>query len=833
MSEDIQAEVVAAAIGRCADMELVDGKYVIFTDIEPLLLRVPPAAACALVLIGPEGSTAATAGRWLAQRQRLVVMRVEVAEHSVQIAARQVGIDSLLEALRTLVARDSAADGERTSRFRLAESAPAGAVVGAAAAAGQPLQDATTQWLHATFRAAVERTSRAQSDHLGLSGAAFTVATVTTLLDARPARTGHESCRDTEAADKALARALEECVAGVEPLSALFVRLGMTPLEFRLLALALAPELDPRYQSCVGLLMDDMGRRVGTLGLYTELLGEPSLVRNELAESGALSRWHLLDTPSYGLPAADEPLRVERVLREWLLGQADALVADPLVARVTRRSRWGGAELLDDHRTRADAIQLIGRLRADPARWQILAGSEGATWRGMLELGAQACGTSLIRVDASRLAGVAAQEVDECARRLARLARLESRPLILDAGGAAEDATTEEDPALALAAIGGMGVPAALIAEDNAMIVRLLADAACDVVEQPATVERADSVRRAAEAVDAFLTPEAAARAASRYPLRIDGLASALQLARTLPLPRDAADAGAQRFETACREVSNSGLSRLADRLEPSFDLDDVVLPDDRREQLLEIVDNVLLASQVLDTWKFRRQLPYGRGVAALFHGPSGTGKTMAALAVAHRLGVQVLRIDLSRIVSKYIGDTEKNIDRVFSDARSSGAALLVDEADALLGKRSEVKDAHDRYANIEVAYLLQRMEAHEGLVILTTNLRQNLDSAFVRRLRFIVDFPRPDAQARERIWRRCLPDEAHALDDAAFRQLGRRMDLTGGHIRQITLRAAFLAAAAKVPIGLAHISAAARAEFAKLGMPPVEIELAERRRAA
>src|SRR5205807_8036921 len=168
----------------------------------------------------------------------------------------------------------------------------------------------------------------------------------------------------------------------------------------------------------------------------------------------------------------------------------------------------------------------------------------------------------------------------------------------------------------------------------------------------------------------------------------------------------------------------------------------------------------------------------------ALFHGSSGTGKTMAAMGIARELGIEILRLDFSKVVSKYIGDTEKNIDRVFTDAQRSGAAILIDEAEALLGKRSEIKDAHDRYANIEVAYLLQRMEAYEGLAILTTNLRQNLDPAFLRRLRFIVEFPRPDAEARERIWRQCLPEGSHALDDAAFRQLARKIDVTGGHVR-------------------------------------------------
>src|SRR5262249_377060 len=261
--------------------------------------------------------------------------------------------------------------------------------------------------------------------------------------------------------------------------------------------------------------------------------------------------------------------------------------------------------------------------------------------------------------------------------------------------------------------------------------------------------------------------------------------------------------------------------------------LGQVVLSDDKKQQLNEIVDHVRLSGRVLDEWNFRDQLPYGRGVAALFFGVSGTGKTMAAMGIARRLGIQILRLDLSRVVNKYIGETEKNIDRVFTDAQKSGAAVLIDEADALLGKRSEVKEAHDRYANIEVAYLLQRIEAYDGLAILTTNMRMNLDPAFLRRLRFIVDFPKPDVAAREQIWRQCLPDGSFDLNDADFRQLARRVDLTGGQIRQITLRAAFIAAAADSRITLEHIAQATQAELAKLGMPPVEIDLTAARRAA
>ena len=414
------------------------------------------------------------------------------------------------------------------------------------------------------------------------------------------------------------------------------------------------------------------------------------------------------------------------------------------------------------------------------------------------------------------------------------MARLTESVLVIDATGL--DASPQEDAALRvfLGTVGRTNVRAAVISEDEARVVRLLGSAPYEV-ERTALdrAARVAAVRVAAAGADAYLTEAAADAVATQYSLGIDGLEQAMRLARGRLLAYGIDDPSANRFMAACKDVAAEGISSVAERIEPIFGMDDVVLPPDRKDQLIEIVDSIRLAPKVLDGWKFREQLPYGRGVTALFHGPSGTGKTMAAMAVAKKLGVQILRLDLSRVVSKYIGDTEKNIDRVFVDAQRSGSAILIDEADALFGKRSEVKDAHDRYANIEVAFLLQRLEAYEGLAILTTNLRQNLDPAFLRRLRFIVDFPRPDTDAREKIWRRCLPEASHALNDAAFRQLARRIDMTGGHIRQITLRAAFIAAASDTTISIEHIAHACRAELAKLGMPPMELEPAERRNAA
>jgi SpoVK/Ycf46/Vps4 family AAA+-type ATPase len=432
-------------------------------------------------------------------------------------------------------------------------------------------------------------------------------------------------------------------------------------------------------------------------------------------------------------------------------------------------------------------------------------------------------------VELARLGGADIAEVEETAIRLARMMRLTGRPLIVDATASDDHREHDDWVRTFLSIIGRSRSSAAVVTRRAPRIVRLLGAASCEIeAAPPGALDRITLTRIAAAAASSNLNRETAEAIASKHPLQIDQLDQAMRLARAT-----ARAEGLDQFAAACREVSAEAASHLADRIEPLFKLEDVVLPPDKKRQLEEIVDNVRLASKVLDDWKFRAQLPYGRGVTALFHGPSGTGKTMAALGVAHALGIQIMRVDLSRIMSKYIGDSEKNIARVFLDAQMSGAALLIDEADALLGKRSEVNDAHDRYANIEVAYLLQRMETYEGLAILTTNLRQNLDAAFPRRLRFIVDFPRPDIEAREKIWRQCLPDDSHELDEAAFRQLARKIDLTGGHVRQITLRAAFVAAAADSKIGIEHIAHATRAEFAKLGLPSVELDVAQKRRAA
>jgi SpoVK/Ycf46/Vps4 family AAA+-type ATPase len=268
----------------------------------------------------------------------------------------------------------------------------------------------------------------------------------------------------------------------------------------------------------------------------------------------------------------------------------------------------------------------------------------------------------------------------------------------------------------------------------------------------------------------------------------------------------------------ACRRLSNRSLDDLAVRVEPVYGWDDIVLPDDTIELLREICNQARQTYRVLIEWGFERKVPYGRGLSVMFSGPPGTGKTMAAQIIARELGVDLYKIDLSGVVSKYIGETEKNLSRIFAAAESSNAVIFFDEADALFGKRTEVTDAHDRYANIEISYLLQKMEEYDGVVILATNLRKNMDDAFVRRIRFIVDYAFPTEAGRLAIWRKHFPKAAPVDGDIDFDLLARKVKVPGGNIKNIVLNAAFRAAQQDTPIQMEHIVKSTRREFEKIG---------------
>ncbi len=304
---------------------------------------------------------------------------------------------------------------------------------------------------------------------------------------------------------------------------------------------------------------------------------------------------------------------------------------------------------------------------------------------------------------------------------------------------------------------------------------------------------------------------------AAMFELTPGQIRDATRLAETIAIERhEDGQVTEDDIVAASQVVSGSRLAGLARKEKSDFDWNDLILPAAQTRHLQEICARHRQKTGVFDRWGFGKKLPYGRGTHAVFHGSSGTGKTMAAGIIARELKLEIYRIDLSRVVSKYIGETEKNLAKIFSEAEHTHAILFFDEADALFGKRTEVKDAHDRYANIETSYLLQEIECYPGLTILATNLQENMDKAFLRRMQFVVDFPFPDETHRRKLWTSFIPPEAPVQDDIDLGFLAKRIQMTGGSIKNIVINAAFYAHAAGEAISMRHMIRAVKREYRK-----------------
>lgn len=505
--------------------------------------------------------------------------------------------------------------------------------------------------------------------------------------------------------------------------------------------------------------------------------------------SAPLFRFALLaDGPAGGLPAADRPLALDPRVGEYLRGlyAPDERVTDALTPVPALPLPPAFAALAD---------QLAARLAAgDRLPVQLVGGDLGDRLAVAAKLAAR-LGLRPVRLDPARVP--VGSERGPFLRLLAREALLGGLLPVLDTG---DDAP---GPAHDLAA----RVPVLFVlgGRHRAPLDRRTLPATLPALAGPARVALwAAALGPAAAALNG--TVEAVAAQFEFDPQRA---------------ARAVADAGAagatitpDSLWAACREQTAGGLDQLARRIEPVYDWDDLVVPDAVGTQLRDLAGQVALRARVYGEWGFGAKLSRGRGISALFAGPSGTGKTMAAEVLARHLGLDLYRVDLSGVVSKYVGETERNLRTIFDAADRSGVILFFDEADALFGKRTEVKDSHDRFANIEINYLLQRMEEYRGLAVLATNRKGDLDRAFLRRLRFLVDFPFPDPDHRQRIWQRAFPPQVPTagLDLSALAGL----ELSGGNIRNIALDAAFLAAQAGTGVEMGHVVRAARRECAK-----------------
>ncbi len=808
-------------------------------QLDRLLSDIAPGERCALVLVGVVESNRRTALRWLQERSDIVILQVHADLDIVELGIRNPDPEALFSKLEYLVSDPPAMGASRIAEVHLTpeiiSSRPTSPLAPAGSLEHRPLLNAARDWAHSVLHAAVRKLLVAPpgGDAMGQIGSralydlASEPAEAETLAVEPDAREGNSS-----AAMEQFLSALNDPHYGSDPLACLCSGLELTRNEILAVVLALAPDLDVRLHRWMSLL-DEHGR-AGGAGLFCELIGEATAVQCDLARTANLLRWRIIDGTAGEWPEPGAPLRLDAAVRQWLLGKADAPSDAGDLRTVLRRDPWPGASLVTSAPWSDYAVLAVRAIHRNcHARWVLLACADPANWHALIERAAVIGRMPPLRVAGDALAALSAAEIELAAIKLARVSRITRRLAVIDLSHR-DAAPGPDDPAARfLSVLAALRVFGGVITRQVPRVISAFRQSDYELVD---LTSREDALRSdAAEAATRLAA--GAASAGDRelhkrlYALNIEGLERAVRLARHLPNTGEGTELGS--FLDACKIISGERNSAVAERIEPRSGLAGMVLPEDTRGQLREIVNNVTLASRVLDTLQFGELLPYGRGVTALFHGPSGTGKTMAALAVAHELRMQLLRLDLSRVVSKYIGETEKNIDGAFEDARISGAGLLIDEADALLGRRSAVGDAHDRYANIEVAFLLQRLEAFEGLAILTTNLRQNIDPAFQRRLRFVVEFPRPDAAAREKLWRQSFPPGSHEITDSEFVQLARKIECSGGTIRQIAIRSAFAAAAVNAPVRIAHVVQACRAEYQKLGLPPLQIDADAARKVA
>jgi hypothetical protein len=605
------------------------------------------------------------------------------------------------------------------------------------------------------------------------------------------------------------AAALDEAEAGDPPPVGIVLshRFGLSRFEFEVLLLCAALELDTRIAGLCARAQNNPNRTYPTFALAMALFDDPTW--EALSPERPLRYWRLIEINQPGAqPLTTSALRADERIISYLKGlnyldDRPGLLLVPFEQSSNR-------ELPPSQQAAVENI--LHHLRhASPGRLPVVqvVGPDALSKQLVARHAAAHVGVQLYRLPAEMLPQQAT-ELETFARLWERESLLLPIGLYLDTHETDGDAASDGQKSLAhrfLARSGGL-----LFLDSREGQASLGRDTfAVDVTKPSQTEQRAAWL-------DALGTEgeQSPARLASQFNLN---LATIYQVAQTI---RDAEPADTNEMHewlwSACLRRTRPQLDKLAQRLDPRAVWDDIVLPDEQMTLLRQIAAQVSQRTRVYDEWGFRAKMNRGLGINVLFAGPSGSGKTMAAEVLAKDLRLNLYRIDLSAVVSKYIGETEKNLRKLFDAAEDGGAILFFDEADALFGKRSEVKDSHDRYANIEINYLLQRMESYRGLAVLATNMRSALDQAFLRRLRFIVDFPFPGRHERKRIWAKAFPAET----PTAGLDYGRlsRLNLTGGSIHNIALNAAFLAAETDEPITMPVLLAAARAEFVKLERP-------------
>jgi SpoVK/Ycf46/Vps4 family AAA+-type ATPase len=624
---------------------------------------------------------------------------------------------------------------------------------------------------------------------------------------------------------------------------------GLSPFDLNVLLIALAPELDLRYERLYAYLQDDVTRRRPSVDLALNLLCPSAEIKIEqrarFAPGSPLVRHnivHLLpDQNQIQPPLLAHYLKVDEqivrcLLAEWSLDERLISCSEFITPDVSLSDLPLDDEVRQIFKTLADRA---GNYRH--AALIYLQGPLGAGQRRIAEALAYEFGAPLLIADLSQAANASAADFEGRLGLLFREAWLRNAILFLDGVDSLRGVERELYFQSLLESLAGTSVITILNGRQPwGPFGHNTSGTPLGVVT--ITIPYPDFEQRRSHwqsnlGADIQLGDDELDALSNRFRLTADQIAEAVATARInadwtdasiLPEPplaesskTDSEQAKIDWFAellASARRQSSHDLSSLAWKIEPHYTWRDIVLPDDPVTQLREVCSRVANQHEVLGKWGFGDKLAHGKGVSALFVGPPGTGKTMAAEVIANELGLDLYKIDLSGVVSKYIGETEKNLDRIFATAENANAILFFDEADALFGKRSEVHNSLDRYANIETSYLLQKMEQYEGIAILATNMRQCMDEAFTRRLQFIIEFPFPDETQRRQIWQVLFPDQAPREEEIDFEFLARQFRLAGGNIKNIVLGAAFLAASNGGRIGMEQLIRAARREYQKMG---------------
>jgi winged helix domain-containing protein/ATPase family protein associated with various cellular activities (AAA) len=605
---------------------------------------------------------------------------------------------------------------------------------------------------------------------------------------------------------------------------------ALSPLEVDVLLIALAPEIDPRYEKLFAYLQDDVTRKRPSVDLVLNLLCpdfEAKLAaRSRFGAAAPLVRHRLLHL-------FEDPSRPHSPLLAWYVKAEERAVSflfgsDEPDARLLPFARVvQPAAALEDLLLPAAARQgllALGRSwrAGGPAAVLYLQGPYGAGRETAAEALCRELGLGVLVVDLERLLAVEDDLFETLVAMAHREALLRGAALCwrrFDLLLADDKAARRMRLVRSLEERRGLSFLTGETAWEPADALRGAAYLRVEL-PRPGQRERLELWQRTLGEPSAGLDLAAVAARFRLTPGQIrDAAATARNLARGRVLEAAAAPMPNQaELQAACRLHSNPKLSALAQKITPKYGWSDIVLPADRLEVLREICNAVRYRARVYEDWGFGGKLSLGKGLNVLFAGPPGTGKTMGAEVVAGELGLDLYKIDLSTVVSKYIGETEKNLARLFAEGETSNALLFFDEADALFGKRSEVRDSHDRYANLEISYLLQRMDEYEGVVILATNLRKNMDDAFARRMHFTLEFPFPGESDRQRIWSGLWPAATPRSEEIDLDLLARRYEIAGGNIRNIVLAAAFLAAADGGTVTMAHLLRATQREYQKMG---------------